>query len=128
MLILLRYWKPLALLLLIAGLIGGGYAWKAHNARQAAELAKAQAQLVEMAEQMAAAEAAMAEQEAANEAAQAARGRNDVEIPRVRRESAARVERAADPALPVADQLRDDEAATAGYSAAADRVRGKSAD
>ena len=46
MIFLLRYWKPLALVLLIAGLVASGYAWKAHNAAQAAELAKAKAQVV----------------------------------------------------------------------------------
>ena len=38
----LRHWKPLALVAVIAALIAAGYGWKAHNARQAAELADAQ--------------------------------------------------------------------------------------
>lgn len=51
-LFLLRHWKPLALVLLIAGLVGAGYAWKAHNAAQAAELAKLKAANVSLALQV----------------------------------------------------------------------------
>ena len=40
---LLRHWRALVLLAVIAALISAGYAWKAHNARQAAELARLQA-------------------------------------------------------------------------------------
>lgn len=40
-----RHWRPLALIAVMLGLVATGYAWKAHNAAQAAELAKAKAQV-----------------------------------------------------------------------------------
>ena len=36
---LIRFWKPLALIALMLGLVATGYAWKAHNAAQAEKIA-----------------------------------------------------------------------------------------
>jgi hypothetical protein len=64
----------------------------------------------------------IAQQEAATKAAQAARERNDAVIPKTRRDTAGRVERA--PVADAATELQDDTATVDGYNAARDRLRG----
>ena len=120
----LRHWKPLALIALMLGLVATGYAWKAHNAAQAEKIAWLNSQLAERSAQLGAALEAKRLQEAATQAADEARERNDTIIPHVRAATAARVARAADAGLPVADQLQDDTAALEAYAAADRALRG----
>ena len=121
---LIRFWKPLALIALVLGLIATGYAWKAKAARQAVAVAALKAEVASLKDAVAAAAEAKRLQEAANEAASAARERNDTKLPEARAATAARVARAADAGLPVADQLRDDQAALDAFAAADRALRG----
>lgn len=114
----LRNWKAIALVLLIASVLGYTY----HKGKQAE---RDRVQAAQAKEQVQALQHELAASRAALEAAQAARGRNDEVIPKARRATADRIARAdsAD-----ADQrLLDDRAAEAEYAAAASLVRGKGA-
>ena len=122
MIYLLRYWKQLAILAVILAIFAAGYAVKAKDAREAAELSKAQASIAAQAGEIAALKEADRKQEAATQAADEARKRNDTEIPRIRADTKGRVDRAptADPTV----SLQDDNAALEAFAAADRALRG----
>ncbi len=116
------YWKPLALLALIAALFAAGYLVKAHDDAQEADIRVAREAAARAEAEVAALKEAAAKQEAATKAAAAARDRNDAVIPKARRESAERVDRA--DTADLAQRVRDVEATRDGYAAAAGAMRG----
>ena len=87
----LRNWKAIALVLLIASVLGYTY----HKGKQAE---RDRVQAAQAKEQAQALQHELAASRAALEAAQAARGRNDEVIPKARRATADRIARARGPA------------------------------
>ncbi len=111
------YWRPLALLACVLGLFFAGWHLKGRIDAREAALAQAQQEAAQARLEAQAARDALALQEAATKAAQAARERNDAVLPKTRRDTAGRVDRAA--TADAATELRDDQEAIAAYRAAA---------
>ena len=111
----------LALLLTLA-LAGWHFQDKISDWLDARKIAKLQAQVEALSGEVASLKESARLQEAANAASKAAGDRNDAVLPKTRRETAGRVERA--PVADAATELRDDQEAIAAYESAAGRLQG----
>jgi hypothetical protein len=119
---LLRHWRILALLACVLGLFWFGYHTKAKIDAREAAVAELERMVAEKDEVIAGLMESRRLQEAANAASKAAGDRNDAVLPKTRRETAGRVERA--PVADAATELRDDQEAIAAYESAAGRLQG----
>jgi hypothetical protein len=118
----IAHWRALVLGALLLGLSGWHFQDKISDWLDATKIERLEKRLEAAEGRVASLEESARLQEAATGATKAAGDRNDAVLPKTRRETAGRVERA--PVADAATELRDDQEAIAAYESAAGRLQG----